>query len=51
MPAPKRWPHKQNIQFSDEEFAWAKQQAAQRATSVAAVIRDLIRAEMRKEAQ
>lgn len=51
MPAEKRWPRKQNIQFSDAELEWVKAEAVRRSTSVPSVIRALIDAAMTAESR
>lgn len=51
MPAVKRFDTRIRVDVSAEQDAWVKQQAAARLLSVAAVIRELIDADRRKEAQ
>ena len=51
MPAVKRLPTRLRVDVSADQDAWVRRQADERSKSVAAVIRDLIEAEMRKEAQ
>ena len=42
MPAEKRWPHKQNVQFSDEQWDAVHALAASQKTSFASIVRELI---------
>ena len=50
MPAVKRFETRIRVDISTKQDAWVKRQATTRLLSVAAVIRELIAAEMRKEA-
>lgn len=42
MPASRRWPHKRNVQFSDEQWSALHERAEAQKTSFAAIVRELI---------